>query len=161
MSGVLDVRGSGGLQGDRDHEDMHLTLGIQREAVRCMYPAEFALLLHRHRHPRWPSIGVACLDRVNEARAAAGIEKCGTVYVANVDEMRDLFSIPANCLPYTSIKTAEWDEGQSRWKDGGLARGWRPALETLVRKTYLSPSNELSWLIGKDTFQIAPIEYRR
>lgn len=161
MSGVLDVRASGGLQGDKDHEGMHLTLGIQREGVRCMYPAEFVALLHRHRHPRWPSIGVVCNERVNEARAAAGIEKCGTVYVANVDEWRDLFAIPANCIPYTSIKSAEWDERQNRWKGGGLARGWRTALDTLVSRTYLEPSDELSWLIGKDSFALAPKEYRR
>ena len=158
---ITDVRGSGGYQAADDHDGMHLTLGIQREGVRCMFPGEFLSILERHRHPRWPSIGVFCVERVNEARAAAGIEKCGTVWVANCLERRDLVVIPANCIPYTSIKSAEWDERQNRWKGGGLAQGWRPALETLVTKTYLEPSSELSWLIGKDSFTLAPHEYRR
>lgn len=139
---------------------MHLTQSISREAVRCMYPAEFLEILWDCRHPRWFTIGVTSLDSANEDRARVGIEPCGTIYVANCKEKRTLFAIPCNCIPYTSVKNMEWHEEQLRFY-GALARGWRPALQSLLLKTYLSPSPRLSWLIGEDTYKIAPHEARR
>lgn len=138
-----------------------MTQTLSRAPVRCMYPDEFLAVLRKHRHPRWPTIGVVASTVVNNHRQSETIfDASGTVYVANATEFRDLFIVPANCLPYTSIKTAEWDEPTARWKNGDIVRGWRTALHMLIRGTYLRPDQELSWLIGEDTYKLFPREAR-
>jgi len=126
-----------------------------------MYPDEFLAVLRRHRHPRWPTIGVAVSHTMNRERSReTGFGACGTIYVAGPYEKRTLFAIPCNCIPYSSIKTAEWNEQRTRWENGVTERGWRGALVTLIKSTYLAPSRELSWLIGEDSYRAFPIEAR-
>lgn len=158
---VSNVRYSGGYQGDSEHVGSHATQWPTREPVRAMYPAEFLSILRRHKHPRWPDIGIVSRASVNIMRREAGFRNQGTLYVANATERRWLFSVPTDCLPYTTIKTATWSEERTKWERGELVRGWRPALVSLLSSTYLLPSNELSYLIGQDTFKSSPIEYRR
>lgn len=156
-----DVVPEGGHQDPKAHVGMHLTQSIQRAPTRCMYPAEFVATLYQHRHPRWPSIGVIASRSMNQQRQRDTVfGSSGTIYVANITEFRDLFVVPADCLPYSSIKTATWNEASSRWENGEIVRGWRQALVALIRATYLAPSFELSWLIGQDTYQLFPIEAR-
>jgi hypothetical protein len=126
-----------------------------------MYPDEFLSTLRRHRHPRWPSIGVIASTVANNHRRTDTIfGSSGTVYVAGIREMRDLFVIPCDCIPYSSIKTATWNEERTRWENGEIVRGWRQALTSLIKATYLEPGPELSWLVGEDTFKLFPIEAR-
>jgi hypothetical protein len=126
-----------------------------------MYPGEFVAILHRHRHPRWPTLGVASSAVTNAQRQTDTIfSRSGTLYVANVHLLRSLFVVPADCLPYSSIKTATWNEERTRWENGEIERGWRGALVTLLKTTYLEPSPELSWLVGEDTYKLFPIEAR-
>jgi hypothetical protein len=126
-----------------------------------MYPDEFLAVLREHRHPRWPTIGVACSAVTNAQRQTDTIfDASGTVYVANCYVFRELFVVPCNCLPYSSIKTATWSEERTRWENGEIVRGWRLALVMLIKASYLEPSPRLSWLIGQDTFAMFPREYR-
>ena len=158
---VTDVIPEGGHQDPRAHEGMHLTQSISRAPARCMYPDEFVATLRTHKHPRWPTIGIACSRVANQQRESETLfGSSGTVYVANVHQIRDLFVVPCDCLPYTSIKTATWNEERTRWENGEIVRGWRQALTSLIQTTYLEPSRELSWLVGEDTFKLFPIEAR-
>ena len=127
-----------------------------------MYPDEFVQLLRKHKAPRWHTIGVTSSQVTNWQRQKdTPFDQSGTVYVGGLDGYRDLFVVPCNCLPYTSIKTATWSEERARWENGIITRGWRTALNMLVKGTYLYPSPELSWLIGQDTFDLYPKEFRR
>ena len=158
---VTDVAPEGGYQDPKAFAGMHFTQSIIRCPVRCMYPDDFTAILRKHRHPRWPSIGVSASDRTNRERERETLfDPCGTIYVANVYEKRTLFAIPCNCIPYSSIRTATWNEERTKWENGEIVRGWRGALAAMVKTTYLAPSPELSWWIGEDTFKLFPIEAR-
>lgn len=154
---ITDVIPSNGYQDPAAHQGMHNTQSISRAPVRCMYPGELIELLYRFLHPRWISIGVACSDVVNAQRQTDTIfGRCGTVWVANAHDMRDLFVVPCDCLPYASIRTATWNEERTRWEDGSIVRGWRTTLAQLCASTYLKPDDELSWLVGEDTYKLFP-----
>lgn len=154
---ITDVIPSGGYQDPKAYAGMCNTQSIYRAPVRCMYPGELLQHLRYFLHPRWISIGVACSTVVNNQRRSETIfGSCGTVWVANAHEMRDLFVVPCDCLPYASIRTATWNEQRTRWEDGEIVRGWRTTLAQLCASTYLKPDPELSWLVGEDTFKLFP-----
>lgn len=154
-----DVRPSGGYQGEKEEIGVIATLQISRETWRSMFPGEFVHLINKHKHPSWFTAGILCSRWGSRPRDEVGISSQGTVYFANAYEREEAFAIPCDCIPYTSIRTAHWREDISKWSDGELVRGWRPALETLVNQGYLYPHKELSFLIGKDTFKVAPRKF--
>lgn len=158
---ITDVRLSGGYQGEREHEDAVKTLSLIREFPRCMYPGEFVSLLQKFKHPRVSSIGVESNRWGARMREEAGFGPQGTVWVADSYEKDNLFVIPCNVIPYSSIKTKTWNESTTRWsEEGELARGWRTALATLVKSGHLNSHSDLSFLIGEDTFKLLPKELR-
>lgn len=130
-----------------------------RSPMRCMFPGDFTHAIHLFKHPRWSSCGVDSNRWGRYQRENVGIETSGTVWFANTYEKELLNSIPCDCIAYTTIKTAEWNEEAARFMFGQLSRGWRPALEDLCRGGYLKPCDELSFLIGKDTFKLCPIHF--
>lgn len=123
-----------------------------------MFPAEFVRTLERNLNPRWQSCGVASTRFGAADRKFAGLDPHGTVWFANSSEREWDISIPADCIPYSSIKSAEWDEFSGRWKagTGEMKRGWRSALEQLLESGHLRPSLEMTWLIGRDSMRITP-----
>jgi hypothetical protein len=126
-----------------------------------MYPGELVRILQTFKHPRWPSIGIVATRFGNQPREDAGIGRHGTIYVADDDTRRWLLAVPCDCIPFGTLRTAVWNEEKSRWESGEMARGWRSILEALVQQSYLSPDPRLSFLIGKDTYKLAPIIFRR
>ncbi len=128
---------------------------------RCMYPGEFLSILRAFKHPRWPTIGVTATRFGNSPREDAGIDRHGTIYVADASERRSIMAIPCDCIPFGTIRTAVFIEERQVWEGGEMKRGWRSILETLVEQSYLLPDDELSFLIGKDTYHVFPTKYRR
>ena len=130
-----------------------------REDPRVMYPGEFVSLIERHRHPRWPTIYIECNRWGRRAREGTEFGDHGTIIVANLVEQRPLFVIPCNEIPCFTLMTARWDERQFKWTEGKLCRGWRDALTLLVKKSYLRPSEEMTFLLGRDTRKLYPWNY--
>ena len=95
--------------------------------------------LQKHKHPQWSSCGIACNRWGAKQRDNVGLSPHGTIWFATPDEQEFAFSIPCDNIPYTTIKTARWDEEAAQFTDGELVRGWRPALETLLKRGFLKP----------------------
>ena len=165
---------------DKSPWEVYASLSWQsRETPRCMYPNELVSLLVRHKHPRIRSIGVESNRWGRRARESVGLPLHGTTWVSgifDVDEIKDmrqhwpeipflapsreeqkesLFPVPANCIPYTTIRSGHFDLDQHRFK-GTVLRGWRPLLEDLVTAGVLYPHEELSFLTGVDTWKTSP-----
>lgn len=156
---ITDVRPSGGYQGDKESIGVIATLQLSRESWKCMFPGEFTCLINKHKHPRWFTASILCSRWGEKPRKEVGISSQGTVYFANAHYREEAFSIPCDCIPYTTIRTARWREDLSTWTDGELVRGWRPALESLLVQGFLYPNQELSFLIGKDSFKVTPRKF--
>ncbi len=154
-----DVRPSGGYQGEKESIGVIETLRLSREPWRSMFPGEFLHLINKHKHPRWFTASVLSSRWGAKPRKEVGISPQGTVYFADAQSREDVFAIPCDCIPYTSIRTAHWREDISKWSDGELVRGWRPALESLLTQGYLYPHEELSFLIGKDSKGASPRKF--
>jgi len=155
------VRPEGGYQNERDYAGQQNKLRPNREPARCMFPGEFVAILRRHMQPRFDSCGVAMTRHGNQPRECFGLDEHGTIWFSKPTERRWLEAIPAHCIPYSTIRTARWDEEKLRWVDGTLKRGWRSALCTLIKTGYLRSSEELSHLIGQDSRKLEPIICRR
>jgi hypothetical protein len=126
-----------------------------------MEPGEFVQLLWEHKHPRWSSCGVYSSRRTNELRKEANFAKEGTIWFASPRERDVQFTVPCNCIPYTSILTKTWDQRKEQWsKEGEFVKGWRSALEELLRGGFLCPSEELDYLMGKQSFWLSQPKHR-
>jgi hypothetical protein len=159
VSPVLsDVRPEGGYQDPWQHETLYSKLSSWKETPRCMFPGEFSAIVACNLNARWTSGGIASTRFGAADRKFAGLDPHGTVWFANQNEREWDISIPADCIPYTTIKNATWNESSGRWNpDGTIKRGWRSALEQLLENGHLAPSHELSWLIGRDSWAITPV----
>lgn len=160
---VEGVAPEGGYQTNLQQWAGHIQrLTNRREPPRCMYPSEFIAICRRFLRPRWQTIGLSRTRFGDNPRLEAGFGSHGTIYVADPHERRWLFALPANCIPYGTMRNKTWDEWGGGWsKEGEFARGWRSALEQLVKMGYLVPHSDLSYLIGVDTYAIFPIQFRR
>ena len=136
-------------------------LAPHRLSSRCMYPWELLELLWRFKHPRFDSCGIESTIQGNYARKQVGIEAHGTVWFSKPHRRDWTYAIPCGCIPYSTIRTATWDEENGKFAKGKLLRGWRSLFELLLHQSYLSPSPELSYMIGKDSFILAPAKIRR
>jgi len=130
-----------------------------------MYPGEFLAIVRRNLASRYTSIDIDCNRWGQRAREEVGrVDAHGTIFTTdNAGGKEHWIVIPADCIPYTSIKTAHWidayrdSEGNfkgGRYEGGKLLRGWRGALETLLKNGVLRPGPELDWYIGKRTHEI-------
>lgn len=126
------------------------------------HPGDLLRVMQRYIHPRHSDIGVACTRFGQAPRDALGIAPMGTVWVAppgvyynhgswlsvNEQEREWLFAIPQNEVPYETIKTAEWDEDMTRWKNGEMKRGWKIIIQDLVTAGHLRNHPDLERLVG-------------
>jgi hypothetical protein len=151
----------GGHQDPGAWYDAYQKLNAYRAPARCLYAWELKAIIRKHCHPRFDACGIISTVRGNAPRKLAGIEPHGTVWFSRLNERVWTYAIPCGCIPYSTLRTAVWNEEKGRWEGGELARGWRSLLYLLVHKAYLIPSEELSYLIGEDTFRIFPERYRR
>ena len=123
-----------------------------------MYSGEFLHLLEQNIHPRWWTIWVECNRWGRRQREAAGLTPdLGTVFVARAQkgEAVQALIVPTNCLPYITTYETILDEDGKETLGYQAAKGWPASIEHLVKHWYLRPSRRLSYLIGKDTFQLA------
>jgi hypothetical protein len=152
---LTDVRPEGGNQDPKEWAGMEEKQLLHRFPAQSLYPADFIRLIRLHRASRYISgCGIAYRESVQEDRARAGIGPHGTVYFCTAETLDSLFPIPCGNMPYSSIKTAVWDEEKGRFVNGILAKGWRSALRDLCKDRYLDPSDALTYLIGEDTFKL-------
>lgn len=145
-------------EGGHQHPDLYqgLTQGqlLIRSPTRCMFPDELLRLMWEHKASRYNSCGVAVSDRTEEDRKHANLNPAGTMWFATRTVQDVLFVVPRNCLPYSSVRTKIWNEERAQFDyTGNLDRGWRSALESLLKDGYILPHEDLSYLIGKDTRQ--------
>lgn len=136
-------------------------------------------ILEQFKHPRWNAIGVECTIYGNAPREKAGIAPSGTVWVAPAAVYYDpergwladewgkrefLFAIRKGSIPAQTTLEARFDENMARWvptsKGGEITRGWVPLLRDLLKGGHLRPHPELSLLIGQDSTNLCPREYR-
>lgn len=155
-----DIRPEGGYQDPKDYEGMHEQQTFVHEAPRCMYPGEFLSILHRFKHPRFTGLKVDANRWGARSRDEVGLLPAGTILASTPYEQTVIMSIGQNCLPYSSIKTAYWQEDARLWRFGELQRGWRSAIEGLISQGVLHPHDRLTYLIGKDTFKIGRAWWR-
>lgn len=161
MSRVTEVRPCGGYLKGSDFADFLSRLNATRAPISSMYPGEFLAIIQRHRHSRFSSCGIACTRFGARAREEAGFKPHGTVWFATQYEQESLFPIPCNSIPYVSLREKVWNEEKGRWgSDGEMTRGWRSALAELLKGGYLRPSDELTYLVGEDSFKLCPRKYR-
>lgn len=153
---LSDVRPEGGYQDPWAHATLYSKLSSWKEPPRCMFPGEFVALVTRNLNPRWTSCGIASTRFGAADRKFAGLDPHGTVWFASADAREWDISIPAGCIPYSTIKTAAWDEAFGRWNHGEMKRGWRSALEQLVEIGHIRPCDEVSWYIGRNSLAITP-----
>ena len=160
---------------------------LMREPVRCMYPDELLSCLQEFKHSRLASIGVLATRFGEQAREAVGLIPAGTIWVSEVraeqsenglfydrcrrvglDEAvegdpegeRDIiYTIPKNCIPYTTISKSSFDEKAHRFT-GETARGWRSLFSTMTSCGYFRPSSRLTWMIGEDSWLLTPRHLR-
>lgn len=130
----------------------------KRESPRCMYPDELIRLLWRHKHPRYFSVHIEANRWGNRQRDAVGLSPHGTIHFSEPNNRDEVYTVICDCIPYTTIKEAIFDEGMGRWKNGPLVRGWRPLLSSMVKGGCLYPSAELDYLIGERTWLTSPKE---
>ena len=154
---VIETKEQGGHGAVADDSPTAFTerLLMNRAPGRTIDPAQFVRWLWEFKHPRWISIGVESNRWGARMRESVGIGPCGTVW-ASSDQEKDYSGIvvPCDCIPFTSIRSAVWDEDKTRFVGGALALGWRTALETLLKAGFLRGSRKLSYLIGKDSIAI-------
>lgn len=159
---VTDVRPEGGHQNPLDYEGDIERYSLPRAPARCMFPGEFLSLLQNNLSSRHCSIGVAVSEITNKLRQEVGFSRHGTIWYSTIRKQELGQVIPCDCIPYTSIKTKEWNEAESKWSlDGEIKRGWRQTIAGLVKEGVLVPSWELTFLTGQDTFELCPGKYRR
>lgn len=150
---AIETVGQGGFGAvaDADLRVFKEPLFINRAPGQTIDPAQFVRWLWEFKHPRWVSIGVESNRWGNNPRESVGIGPCGTVWAAN-DQVKEYgVVVPCDCLPFTSIASAEWSEDMMRFVGGAMVLGWRPALELLLDAGFLRGSRKLSYLIGKDS----------
>ena len=164
----MDILAEGGHEDRAARSRLPNNLSVVREAPRPMFPWEFTDILQAYKHPRWASIGVEATIYGNAPRKEVGIDPCGSVWVApaavyysNGKWLSDdtqgrtwVCAVPQNIIPYTTLRSAIWDEDRLRWTGGEIKRGWRNALEELLKAGHLRPHAHLSYLLGLDTFQM-------
>lgn len=125
-----------------------------------MTTAELMEILQRFKHPRLNSIGIISNRWGDRIRREVGlVGRYGSVYVATCTDRELPYLIPLDSIPYMTRREAFWDEKQNRFRqDFGrvTVRGWRNLLANLVKDRSLRPDDELSYLIGEDTFKLAP-----
>jgi len=127
-----------------------------RESVRCMYPSELVALLWRHKHPRYFSVHIESNRWGDRQRDAVGLAPHGTIHFSEPLSRDEVFTVVCDCIPYTTIRDATFDQDMGRWKDGPLVRGWRPLISNLVKGGFLYPDKELDYLIGERTWLSSP-----
>lgn len=131
-----------------------------------MYPAEFLALLHKFKHPRFDTVGVERNRWGDRVREAVGLTAHGTIYFTTPsskswatdqkDEGKDMhILVPANCIPYDTRRDAHFNQTRGKF-EGDLARGWRRTFAMLAEQGFLYPNEELSYLIGEDTWKLIP-----
>lgn len=142
-------------------------LNHHRGPANFLHVGDFIRLLEKHKHPRWLSIGVysslhhRALDEDAMDPAFSGPKFF--VWAADAHKKTMDCCEPLNYpwIPYWSYDTTYDDSAQNfdydknRWKIGRAPKnGWRSEVSKLVRRGFLKPSEELSYLIGEDTFRL-------
>jgi len=159
---ISRVRPEGGHQTSEAYTDEASTLKSHRQPAQAMESDDFVALCRKHLHPRFCSMGLYVSDAMNKLREETmKTGRCGTLWFASTHKHESGPVITLGCMPYSSIRTKVWDDFTSRWSlDGQIVKGWRTALETLIKGGYLKWHDDLSYLIGKDSFQVAPKKWQ-
>jgi hypothetical protein len=127
-----------------------------RHASHSVEPWTFLSWMREHRHPRWSSCGVDVTRFGDEARKIHNIQPHGTIWFSNTEEREVLYPIACNSIPYFGDLSATWNEEKRAWEGGELTRGWRRTLWMLANAGYLYPSDDLTFLIGEDSWKLVP-----
>ena len=159
---ISSVKPEGGYQSSDVYTDQVKTLRAHRCPAMSMQSDDFLALCREHLHPRFCSMGLYVSEEMNKLREETmktGL--CGTMWFAGGQTHEGGPVITLGCMPYTSIRTKEWDEVKECWSlEGQMVKGWRITLETLIAGGFLKWHEDLSYLIGKDSFQIAPAKWQ-
>lgn len=150
-----------------------------------MLAGDFARLIRSFRASRFCSAGILQTDHGEKQRESVGLASHGTVWFATTeqssygrghasgvrdDEQHHDILVPANELPYEAVlptardpltgrrTSALFDQDRRRFRVP-LMRGWRLALEDLAKQGFLRPSDELSYLLGRDSRELVPRVY--
>lgn len=134
---------------------------------RDMATSELMAIVRRHKHPHISAIGLESNRWGDRAREAAGlVGRYGTLYVVEHvgGEWDASMVIPLGMIPYYTRREAAWHPDQHRFQQQfgrRTERGWRNILATLCRWGALRPHEDLSYLMGEDSFKLVPREYHR
>ncbi len=133
---------------------------LERHPAVSITPATLIEWLWRFKHPGIITLGINCNRHGARARNAAGLDPHGTMWwEAPLGDMQIGEAIPCNVIPYDSRTTATFNEDRARWEGGELMRGWRRFLLTLTKGGVLHPCDELSYLLGENSYAECPREY--
>jgi hypothetical protein len=119
-----------------------------------MESGDFLCLLRRHRRGRYDSCGVERNRWGDRTRDLFSMKPMGTLWFSTPTTKDMLFPVRANGLPYVSVQDVTMLENGTV-TSGEVAKGWRATISDLVETGYLRPSEQLSLLIGEDTFGLA------
>ena len=158
---VSTIKAEGGYQAEGEWADQIQQLRAWRGPQRCMFTWELVALFWKYKNPRFDSCGVLKTRHGNNPRKAAGFAEAGTLWFSKPTERREVMTVPWGCIPYGTIRTAEFNEESTSWAGGEITRGWRSIFANLVKVGYLIPCDELDVLIGEDTHAMAPDWARR
>lgn len=147
-------------QSDRTLQGLHWN----REIRRGMSSYELETLIRRHLHPRWWSFGIESSRHGANRRKEVGMHAdCGTIWFATPTEQTSAYIVPRGSIPYFPQDLPDFDNPEDAYDDNPAflrynrhsVRGWRGLFEDLVREGYLRAHRHLSFLVGKDTAELA------
>jgi predicted small integral membrane protein len=125
-----------------------------------MYPAELLAFLWEHKHPHVYTLGIEANRWGARARRDAGVDgSYGTFWHATTRERHESMVLPCGCVPWRTVRDSTIDP-EKHIVRGETTRGWRSFFENLVKSGILRSSNELSCMIGEDTWGLTPKEFR-
>ncbi len=129
----------------------HSSWHRSRQTPRVLAPADFLSLLRKHKTPYFNSCGIDRNRWGERSRHDFAMPASGTLWFANPQRRANLFQVPANWLPYTSIQDIVLSSRDGTRLGGEFTKGWRAVLHDLTEQGYLQPSAGLSLLIGEDS----------
>lgn len=145
---------------------------FNRAAPFFMHMSDFGRLIRENCHPRFLGLELYAslkgYDNDAEAIDPTGRGPTFSVKAIKFDEFELVSGIvlPRPWIPYWSYNdtmddaSRNWVETEDRrrpghWRAGKQpVTGWRAALAHMVKTGYLRPSKKLSFLIGRDTFEL-------
>lgn len=138
----------------------HLNRMAPHETPRSMETGEFLSILRQHL--RFPYIGLTVwASRLMEEDAKSkNTEPYGTILLITPEgrEVDRAFPIWKG-IPYwpQNKDVARWDEDRGQWEASNATPipGWRNLIESFVKRSIIFPSSRLSFLINRDTFDLA------